>query len=291
MMMDTKAWMMMRVLFNRFHDDTTESLLAKHAPKEMQEQISSQKITNNDPLAAWVTPLNLINKIHYSWLCPIIEELPKNFHPYFLSALPETHFLGITKMLNKEPTRIPLNNDMRSFFISQLCSYLNVTGLLLPTFLPTSKLSFLADLNKQQIIEVVDFLALHDLAEEMRFILNKNQLKVLFSQLSQKKQKYLKMCMANKERFPVARLALEQWKGTKSQLDVMLHKRGLERLGKTLAGQHHDLIWYIAHMLDTGRGALLIKTIPLHEEQGVTSYRVQQLLQLINFLKQEAKGE
>lgn len=290
-MMQTKGWMMMRVLCNRFHGEAAGALLSKYMPQSMANEVLGQTITSTDLSAALMFPEDLLKRIHYSWLQPLFQKIPEILHSYVLSALPESHFSGLSRLLNKEIKPFPMVPQVRTFFINMLCKHLEVPLLLPTTFLPPSKISMLVNYTKQQLMELIDFLGLHDLAEEMRFILDKNQLKILFGLLSIKKQNYLKRCMANKERFPTQRLNLEQWKGTRQQLEVLLHKRGLERLAKALAGQHPDLLWYVVHILDTGRGTMLNKAIPQNEEPGMTAYMVQQLVQLTHFLKEGVEVE
>ena len=70
-----------------------------------------------------------------------------------------------------------------------------------------------------------------------------------------------------------------------TKLKIAIHRRGLFRLAKALCGQHPDLIWHIAHVLDSGRGNVLLKQYQAKESTKVTKLLRQQTVSLMKSLK------
>jgi len=134
---------------------------------------------------------------------------------------------------------------------------------------------------------LIDLMGLHDLAPEARRIVNPNYLKNIYTCLTPKQFHYLKICLHRKEPIIAPKLGLDPAKIESAQLRQTLHRRGLVRLGRALSGQHPDLIWHIAHVLDRGRGALLLQAHRPHESSAITSILEQQVLQAMHFLNHE----
>ena len=284
--METKGWALLRVLLNHFHADAKDSVF-KVLPKEYVVEIRKQDLQTSSFAPALAKPVEWINRIHYSWLSETIDQLPQEELPYVLSALPETHFWGIKRMKRLKMQRTVLSAVCHSFFLRRLYNKLDAVKVLPPEFLPPSPLRPLLDLNKQELVELIDFLGLHDVAEEIRFIVDKNNLSKLYTIMTLKKQQYLKICLHQKQKLDLPKLGLAAWKGNIQQLEDLIHRRGMFRLGKAIFGQHPDFIWHITHSLDTGRGALLEKYTKGKENARVTTVLMQQVMDLLNFLNKD----
>jgi hypothetical protein len=115
-------------------------------------------------------------------------------------------------------------------------------------------------LKKNELVKVMDFLGLYDLAHEMKRIVANKILKDIYACLNKEQQQFLRQCMHAKDNVMTPNLHLESWNGDKKVLMQLLHRRGISRMALALSGQHPDLIWHLAHILDTGRGELLQKT-------------------------------
>ena len=125
--------------------------------------------------------------------------------------------------------------------------------------LPSAPLNSLLYLSKKELIALIDDLAMYDLAAELRQIVETKILKKIYSLLSEEQKKLLKMAVAQRETISFPRLGLDRWDRTEESLRYLLHRRGLVRLGAALSGQDPDLIWYLCHRLDIGRGSALFK--------------------------------
>lgn len=282
--MQAKGLIMMRVLLNRYHQGSPEAFLGGIS-KEDSKQVTTLDITSQDVAQALRQPKDVLQKIHYSWVAPSVQQFSKGMQVLIISALPKGSSSSLSKILKVTPSVKPPSIPVRLFLINLLCSKLKIEEVLPPAYLPQTSLSTLANFKKSQLIELIDFLGLYDLAEEIRQIVDKKSLKNIYGCLSIKKQHFLRICLHQKEKLTTTRIGLERWQGDCKQLERILHRRGIVRLGYALSGQHPDLLWHIVHRLDTGRGNVLKKYWSKDEIPGVTSALTQQVLSLMNFFK------
>jgi hypothetical protein len=93
--------------------------------------------------------------------------------------------------------------------------------------------------------------------------------------------------MHQKQQITSPKLGIDPSKQNCPHLKQVLHRRGLIRLAKSLTGQHKDLIWYIAHTLDNGRGMILLQSQQSISSPKVINILKQQVFNVMNFLKKE----
>jgi hypothetical protein len=105
-------------------------------------------------------------------------------------------------------------------------------------------------------------------------------LKKIYSFLTEEEKKFLKNTTAHKEPYAMSRIGLEKWDGTEVSFRHLLHRRGLIRLGAALSGQDPDLIWYICHQLDIGRGMTLYKASLPEPIPGISERVIRQIGEL-----------
>jgi hypothetical protein len=283
-MMTPKNALMIHMLMNRFHQGSPESLLSALQGDEAQEilkiGVSSQDISQAIPL-----PQEIVKQIHYSWLGSIVQKTPKKMQSVYLSSLPSSSAKQLSQTLN-----IPLHPQVlapavRLYLIQDLYRKLKPSDVLPAAFLPVNSLTGLLSFSKEDLINIIDFLGLYDLAEEIRHIVDKRYLKAIYSCLTIKKQHFLRICLHQKGKLTTSRLGLEKWQGDKTQLNRLLHKRGLLRLGKALAGLDPHFVWHLVHRLDIGRGNFLNSYYVTEEIPGVSQVLTQQILNLMTFFK------
>jgi hypothetical protein len=237
--METRGWMLLRVLINRYNPKAKDALL-RYLPHDETEMLLSQDIRSDDFLPILFQPQRLIERLHYSWIKPLLSHFSESLQPLVIAALSPEQRKGF-----QEKSLPSLTKPVRSFFIQQLYSHLDAEKHLPLEYLPETELSPLIHWKKSELIDLVDFLGLHDLAAEIRHIVDKNMLNNLYSCLSQKKMYYLKICLHQKELLVVPKLEFDARQKDCEKLGQVLHRRGLARLGKALAGQHPDLVWYL----------------------------------------------
>jgi len=269
---------MLRVLINRYNPKGGNTL-TKFLPEEEAQAVMNQEINSTDLTPILLKPQKSLAAIHYSWIQPLLQKFPESLQPVVLSALTPEQMRGL-----KFSPASTLSDVAKVFIQNQLYQQLNISDHLPIEYLPKTELSPLTTWNKEQILELADFLGLYDLATEVRTIVNRNHLKNIYSCLTPKQANYLKICLQQKEQLVSPKLGIDPTKRECSKLKQVIHRRGLLRLGKSLCGQHPDFIWHIAHTLDRGRGNILLKEFQLNELPKVTKILKQQVLNLMNFL-------
>ena len=205
-------------------------------------------------------PDSLLNHVHWSWLLPILKTYSEPEQVAFLSALSPSSAHRLSSSLQLVTPLAVLTEVAKSYFCELLERdlLLHKESLLPRDCLPPSPLNELLHLSKNQLIHLVNLLSLHDLALELRQIVETKILKKIYSFLTEEERKRLKEISSHKESFPLSRLPLDRWDGQEESLRLFLHRRGLARLSYALAHQDPDLIWYISHRLDIGRGSHLL---------------------------------
>lgn len=286
--MQAKSWILMRILLNRFHPKTAKEFLSL-LPQDDAKQILSQNVITSDIDPIFVKPQEFLKNIHYSWVLPYVQKLPKHIQELLISALPNPLAAGLKKYLKISSTRVPMPKRASAFFVRKIYSQIQQPDVLAPEFLPKGNLSVLLDLSRKELVDLVDFLGLYDLAEEVRHIVDKKSLQTVYACLDNKKLQFVSMSLHQKSRFVVPKLDLQKWNGNCTELLHTLHERGLYRLGKALSGSHPDFLWHLSRRFDTGRGAILEKYYTKQASPGVTSALVQQVINVMNFLKQKSE--
>lgn len=274
---------MLRVLLNRYHHGKKDALV-RCLPAEEAKEVLALDLQANDPAVLLKASLDRLPYIHYSWLRPAIQKMPPFLHGPLLSVLPEFQASKLRRWFPVETVKTELSPVMRNFLINSLLAHLDDKNVMPLAFLNSTPLTPLATSKKEQLMELIDFLGVYDLAAEVRHIIDKERLKRLSPCLSAKKKQFLHMCLHQPERLAPARLDLNLWDGDCPKLLSLLHKRGIARLGKALCGQHPDLVWHIGHILDVGRGTMLKHFYSPNPIPGITPVLAQQVINLMSFL-------
>lgn len=292
--MHNKNWLMFGVLVNRFHQKSPETFL-RSLPKEVSQKTSIQEVLSDEASLLIAQPEERLTKIHYSWLVEAFDKIPDQLKPSVLSSLTEETASGITQLYCTRPgsvnvdsarqSQIDLSYPVKRFLINTLYKNFEKREILPVPFIPKTTLSPLASLSKKQITKIIDFLGLYDLAEELRHIVDKNTLKNIYDKLSAPQQRFLRFSIHQKGKLVADRLNIELQAIDKKKLEIVLHKRGILRLAKALSGQHPDLVWHIAHTLDSGRGQLLLRYYQEEPISGISTALTLQVLNVIKFLK------
>ncbi|WP_039356208.1 hypothetical protein [Candidatus Protochlamydia amoebophila] len=280
--MDKRGWMMMRIFINRYHLKGREILL-KYLSTEEAQALQSQTIRSTDLSPLLYQPQNLLRRMHYSWIAPLLENFPERLYPLVKAALTSEQASGL-----QNAQSLTLSKPVKTFIINQLYSFLKADERLPYDYLPETDLSELGTWNKDKLTLLIDFLGLHDLAVEVRHIVDKNHLKNIYACLTPKQFYYLKVCLHQKEVLSVPKLGIDPSLKDCTKLKRIIHQRGLFRLSKALCGQHPDFIWYLAHTLDTGRGKLILNAYQKESIDKVTPFLKGQVINLMNFFKSES---
>lgn len=255
--MKTPSQWVLKVILSHYPPDR-RSALAQYLPEI--EIAALQAMPSFEGEIASEEP-SLFDRVHWSWFLPILKDCPPEEQNLFLSALPSLKRESLKKELGISRPTENLKEKAKSFLVQTLTEkILKETKALLPmSFLPPSPLNVLLNSSKRELIRLIDFLSLFDLAAELRQIVDTKTLKKIYSFLSASEKKFLKHAAAATPSFSAMRLKFEGWDGSKESFRHLLHKRGLARLGGALSAQSPDLSWYLCHQLDIGRGSALAK--------------------------------
>lgn len=275
-----------RVLMNKFSVLPADALLA-FLPEEESEAIRAQVVLGDDPVDFLMNSVQLLDKIHYSWMIPKIDKLPPAIQDTLIHALSEPTRSRLQAQLKRPMTAAPPMLSVEALLKRQLSNEMGLPDVLPLSFLPESSLTRVALLSKDELVQAIDLLSMHDLAEEIRHVVDKKKLQSVYQLLSAQKAQYLKRCLQQRERIVNAKLELDKYLKDLSKLESVLHQRGILRLGRALSGQDPDLLWHIMHTLDIGRGSILQKCYQKQPIPNVTALLIEQVLTVINFLKTE----
>ncbi len=225
---------------------------------------------------------NILEKVHWSWFLPTLKTYSEIEQKLFLSAVNPYAAKNLAKTLTLSVNGTEMSEVGRSFLRKLLLdSLLGPQDRLLPIdYLPSSPLHHLLNYTKKELTHLIDLLSLHDLAAELRQIVETKILKKIYSLLTEEERKFLKTAMTHKDPFTLGKLGIERWDGSEESLRTLLHKRGLVRLGAGLSGQNPDFIWYICHQLDIGRGNALHKLCAKEPIHGVTDAILRQIVEI-----------
>nr|WP_166156562.1 hypothetical protein [Neochlamydia sp. AcF84]NGY95337.1 hypothetical protein [Neochlamydia sp. AcF84] len=282
--MHAKTQILIRILLNRFHPKTSQEFL-KCLPEDEAKQIAGHQIITAEIDPIFVKPHEFLKEIHYSWVAPYLRKLPTHLQNLMVSALPNPLATSLKKYLKINGPFVSMPKLASAFFTKKLYDQIKQTEILSPAFLPKQDLSILLTLSRMEIIYLIDFLGLYDLAEELRHVVDKKSLQKVYACLDNKKIQFVRLCLHQKSRFITAKMDLQKWKGEGAELQRKIHQRGLYRLGKALSGTHPHCMWYLLRKLDTGRSAIIEKHYKPQSNPAITSVLIQQVINVINFLK------
>ncbi|MGD2169657.1 MAG: hypothetical protein PVI40_05410 [Chlamydiota bacterium] len=229
----------------------------------------------------------ILNNVHYSWLYATLFSLEDSSDAHILmSALSFSIQDKLKKALEISHKPVELSQFAKHYcLLVFLGSLLGEADTLLPkNYLPFSEMNILLELSKVELIKLIDFLALFDVAVDLKKMVDTKSIKLINSSLSSEQKQFLKKISSYQEPYSFAPL-LSEWDKTEEQFHKILHKRGLNRLGFALCLSHPDLIWYITHFLDSGRGNSLIKFSEKKISAKVVHHIRAQVLEIINFIR------
>lgn len=267
----------LKAFLNQCPPEKRESLV-RFLPSSEQTVLSSLP---DIPLQEEGPSNHLFEHIHWSWFIPLIQSYPLREQRLFLRAIPISAQKNLGKALALTPATEKLSPTAIAFLRQTLLRSVAMEDLLPINHLPPSPLNLLLKIEKKKLTQLIDFLSLYDLSSELRQIVETKILKKIYSCLSEDEKKFLKLIAGHKEPYPSARISIEKWDGTKKSLRTTLHRIGLARLGAALSGQDPDLIWYVCHQLDSGRGKALEKLCGTEAVPGVSQWLAEQMKELL----------
>ncbi len=243
--------------------------LSSYLSLDLAKELHSLPKTLGDPSIGFLSYQEGLDQIHYSWFEPFLRGQSESELCLFLGCLEGSQVQGLKKLLlfsNSTPQLPPI---AASFFKAKLFVSLKDKDLLPISCLPQSPLNSLLDLSHQELLSLIELLSMHDLAIEIRHIIDTMRLKKIYSFLNKAQQSYLKTLSHKKEPIAFKKLGLNNWNGDTEALQASLEQRGINRIAKALFSHHPSLTWHVSHHLDMNRGMRLIHLCsPLNHPQA-----------------------
>ncbi len=230
---------------------------------------------------------DMLARIHYSWFAPYLRTLPERDIRLFLSALSEEQTSGLKKILLLSDGQISLNKLAKEFLQKVLFKEVvgQQTDLLPLECLPESSLNALLNLKSSDLTQMIFFLGLHDLALDMKHIIETAKLKKIQGILSPLQQNYLKILFQSREPVVFAKMGLGKWSGEEESLKQLIHQRGFNRLAKACYGQDGSFLWYLTHALEIDQAQLFQKLCAPLDNRAAIQALIFQIFEILSFMR------
>lgn len=285
MTLDTTAAVVWNSFLRRKSPSVQEKLLLGLSP-QLRETLDRQPALPLDRLFELKPPEDSLDQIHYSWFSPFLRTLPEKEIKLFISALSTAQAKGLKQTLLLSNLLPSLSSLGKRYLQKTLFQTIAPEDLLPLTCLPPHPLNRLLDLASDELLALIDLLAMHDLSVEIRHIIDTMKLKEIHGLLTRPQLHFLKKLMHKKEPITFKKMGLVAWEKDPEMLHGMLVQRGINRLAKALYPHHRSLSWHVAHRLDIEKGQMLLKlTSPLNHEKAYEILE-EQVLELMHGLKE-----
>jgi hypothetical protein len=238
--------------------------------------------TNCKPTEPLESNLEFMQKIHYSWIAVYISNLPKSLQPVAAASFPA--FVKIMKLLPVETEPQKSNGAVDTYIHKLLIQTIGLEKRLPICFLPKSPLEEILRWDKTKITQLIDILPLSDAGREIKQIVDRNRLMQIYGAFSEVQKSYLKQCMLTKHIGCDIKLNLKNWQGKKEDLRLYIHKLGLDLFAKGLHQEEDDFMFYLSHLLDTGRGKMILTLSKAAKKDERKNLYYKNLQQAIKFL-------
>lgn len=289
--MKAQSGIMLNALLNHFHEGSWEDKIA-YLPSKERQDMASLPVPASLPKSLCWDPEQIAQWVHYSWFAPVVETYPAAVQELFLGALPEGNRIGLSKLLKLDLHPAVISSPVKLFFLKRLCCGVIDKNVAPMEFLPDSQLNAMLQLTKPQLVRLIDLLGLHDLAIDIRQVVDRKQIDQVFSLLTLSERQYLHYCLQQPDRIIAPAEGIQRWLNDEKKIGLFLHLKGLLRLSAALSAQSSSLIWYLIHRLDTGRGAKLQQLSSHRLIARLNSKQIDQIVQQVYtltklFLQQE----
>ena len=271
----------LRMLLNKYCTAKPDTL-TKILPKEDMDRLNATMLPHSEPNLMLFVPKNWLASIDPTWLLPVLQKMSAPLQEVYQKAFP-------AQFGEKSSCKTPSNvNDMlQDFLITYLHSAWTEKEAPPKELLQPWELTPLLDLSRQEFIEIADLLAMYDLVEEMRHIVDKKLLQAVLQHLSTEQQHYLRILLRQKSRLKPTSLSVRELLKEGNKFPQMLHKFGLQRMAFALSGASEDFLWHILHTIDLARAKFLQNHIKTEEVPNQTPQALLQVQHIIQFLKTE----
>lgn len=257
-----------------------ESLLS-FLSEELQAEVHKSHAENLELNNALVPPYKLLHSIHFSWFVPHLRSLTEKEAKLFISCLSIKQIKELKEALMLSQAFPKPTSLAKKYLTQELFTIVSPEYLIPPCFLPKHPLLALLHLDTAQLHILIDLLAMHDLALEIRQIISTQKLKLIYSILTREQTIYLKELLDKRESVVFKKIGLSEWNSDLQALQNSLTQRGINRLAKAIYPVHASFTWYISHHLEMEKGLLLHKLCTPTDAPQAADLLKEQILYLI----------
>ncbi|MFN0065770.1 MAG: hypothetical protein ACKVOH_06005 [Chlamydiales bacterium] len=275
--MKLKEKAMVKALLMHFHQD--QSLL-RFLPREHAKEIEALGIPQSLNFSTILNPKKWISTVHYSWFYPILKPLPQETQEHLLQLFGSTQVKGLSAMLG-----VPLAEERLSpFSLLYLSHYLRKKiereEVLPLEILPKSAMNPLIKVKWSDLILIIDLLGLHDLACDLKQIVDKKLLDRMYAAIPREHRPFLEHASKQPIKWVSPKLGLSGWDGEAKKLQAILHKRGLVRLTRGIIDENLSFRWHLMHRFDVGRAKIMKRALGEPFDRTLISYFKSQILDI-----------
>ena len=273
---------------HQVRDIIFRSLITKFAPQKKERLLSFwpslENINTQESGVNCAFEKNLLEMVHYSWFLPALKECDKELLALYIAAFPDHAQKRLQALLQTKLSTLELTNLARQYLTELLSQKITSPELLPITFLPKDALLDLVNASKEELLQLIDALGIYDLAAAMPTIVDAQLLKAINKFLTIKKRPFFNYLLKKKPKPLFSDLTFDE-RPTDNNIYLTLHSKGLIRLALALSDSNKSLVWYIAHILDHGRGEILIKLSEKKPQEKTYQIILKNIAEAQGFLK------
>jgi hypothetical protein len=263
-----------------------EKALPNYLSESLAKRLNSLNLANDSlNLNDFIQPKKWLESIHISWLVPYFKKLPPALVSAYLELFSAPDQKSLLAILNCQKRK-----KKASFFVlqnlsKQLKSALKGEDIVPVALLSPSPLLPILNVPYPSIQQLIFFLSLHDLACELKQIVDKVLLEKIQTALKPHEHQYLIYQSKQPIRWVPPKIDLKNWDGQRETLVQLLMPRGLARLARGTCLEEPSFLWHLTHKLELEQGKVLTEFYKKPLESALIPIFQKQLQELTERIK------
>jgi hypothetical protein len=252
------------------------AVLCEELPEDLKKRcLDAMALTSVSLGQLFFDPFKALSKVHPSWYNEVISYSPVQFQP-FLRELLDLKFGPIDEK----------RSAFCDFFLTQMVRLWPDRDMPSIDTLEEHPLFFLLGKNESQLDQIAGLLALADILESTKKIIDKKKLHQMLELLEPVQQQYLTVLLRKKSEMNVPfSVGSEFLKSTGREAKEILLKRGRELLFSLLSGQDDLFYWHFLHQLPSSFAEKISQKIVMDRAEKDRKIAERRFNSLLHFLK------
>lgn len=228
----------------------------------------------------------LFSRIEESWMIDEFVPLSEKDRLLYLSCFEEKKRDSLARKLSISPPFYTFEPPFTSFLLRDLFTKIFSESAPLPfSFLPEETTSPFLEIGCESFESLFFFCGLHDLAYELRHLINASIVRHLQKALSPTEWEFLQKARQTKHPLFLKNLHIAHWNGDQKLLREVLIDRGVYRFGKALSKTTPETLWYILHALPKPLAKKIERELIPLQESPLLNELIEQILETWYTLK------